>query len=131
MIKPVTRSRGTRKVRMTITYLRCLLRYLAMAESKKTASKRHAEAYSSIIFQGSVVKVDNLIDRRIESPAAPLHSYIMICLHSTVLCPHVILANSLAIDLYCSLYYEMLTLVNAAYAAVVFYILLLSICHLI
>ena len=91
-----------------------------MAESKKTASKRHAEAYPSIIFQVSLVKVDNPTDRIMESSAALLYSYLMICLHSTVLSLHVILANSIAIDLYCSLYYEMLKLVNAVCTALVF-----------
>ena len=104
----------------TITYLRCLLRHPAMVESKKTASKRHAEAYPSVTFQVSLVKVDNPIDRRMESPVAPLYSYIMICLHSTVLSPHVVLANSIAIDLYCLLYYEMLKLVNAVCTVLVF-----------
>ena len=42
----------TLKVHMTVTYLR--LRYPAKAESKKTALKTHAEAYSSILFQVSL-----------------------------------------------------------------------------
>ena len=47
-----------------------------------------------------------------ESPAPPLYSNLMICLLSKVLFPHVILANFVAIDLYCSLFYEMLKLIK-------------------
>ena len=87
MIIPVSRSRGqcpTRKVK-TITYLTktFTIRYPAMAESKKTASKRHAEAYPSMNFQISLVKVDNSIDRRMESPADSLPNDLF-ALHGTV-----------------------------------------------
>ena len=71
---------------------------------KKTASKRYAEAYPSILFQVRLVKVDNPIDHRMQSHAAPLYSYLMICLHSAVLSPHVILPTSIAIDLYIAHY---------------------------
>ena len=87
---------------------------------KEDRIKKACRSLSINYFPVSIVKVDNPIDQRMQSPAAPLDSYSVICLHSTVLFSHVILANSIAIDLYCSLHYEMLKLVNAVCTALVF-----------
>ena len=68
-------------MRMTITYLR--RRYPAVAESKKTASKMHAEANPSILFQVSLVNYGRQPDsQRMESPAAPLPNDLL-ALHDT------------------------------------------------
>ena len=63
---------------MTITYLR--RHYPAMAESKKTASKGMQKPIHKFLSSKSMV--DNPIDRRMESPAAPLPNDLL-ALHGT------------------------------------------------